>query len=62
MNRCPDCGSLRLLSALDGSKAVCARCHRRLSAAVVRPLFDATAGEVVQLLRRRSDPDPTPTA
>jgi uncharacterized paraquat-inducible protein A len=62
MNRCPECGSLRVLSALDGSKAFCARCHRRLSPAVVRPLFAGTAGEVVQLLRRGSEPDPTPAA
>jgi uncharacterized paraquat-inducible protein A len=60
MNRCPECGSLRLLSALDGSKAFCARCHRRLPAAVVSPMFPKTA-TVAELLRG-SKPDPTPAA
>lgn len=52
MKRCPGCGSLRVLSALDGTTAFCARCHRRLSGAFVRPLF--AAEPVVQLL----EPDP----
>jgi uncharacterized paraquat-inducible protein A len=60
MNRCPECGSLRLLSALDGSKAFCARCHRQLAGAVVRPLF-ATTASVTELIGG-SKPDPTPAA
>jgi hypothetical protein len=48
-----------LLSALDGTKAFCARCHRRLSRDYARPLF--AAGRPVDLLRT-SEPDPTPAA
>jgi uncharacterized paraquat-inducible protein A len=58
MKRCPGCGSLRLLSALDGTTAFCARCHRRLSGDEVRPLF---AAEVTELFRA-SEPDPHPAA
>ncbi|MGZ4109566.1 MAG: hypothetical protein ACXVQU_12820 [Actinomycetota bacterium] len=59
MKRCPGCGSLRLLWALDGTRAFCARCHRRLSGDYARPLFGAAA-DVTQILRtsRTSEPDP----
>jgi uncharacterized paraquat-inducible protein A len=60
MKRCPGCGSLRLLSALDGTSAFCARCHRRLSGAYVRPMF-AAAADVTELFRA-SEPDPHPAA
>jgi uncharacterized paraquat-inducible protein A len=43
MRRCPDCGSLRLLAALDGTTGFCARCHRRLSEEYVTPLFVGSA-------------------
>jgi hypothetical protein len=44
MKRCPACGSLRLLWALDGTRAFCARCHRRLSRDYARPLFSVAGG------------------
>ncbi len=60
MKRCPACGSLRLLSALDGTRAFCARCHRRLARDYARPLFGA-AFDPVEILRPR-EPDPQPAA
>jgi uncharacterized paraquat-inducible protein A len=57
MKRCPECGSLRLLSALEGKRAYCARCHRRLSRDYALPMFAAAA----QLVRR-TEPDPNPAA
>jgi uncharacterized paraquat-inducible protein A len=58
MRRCPGCGSLRLLAALDGTRAFCARCHRRLSGDYARPLFAATAPVTKLLVPTEHDPHP----
>lgn len=59
MNRCPGCGSLRLMITIDGAHGFCTRCRRRLVGDEVRPLFARVVGLGDRLTR---DPDPQPAA
>jgi hypothetical protein len=43
MNRCPGCGSLRVLLTLDGAHGFCTRCRRRIISDEVKPLFAPAA-------------------
>ncbi|HSL14824.1 MAG TPA: hypothetical protein VK962_00980 [Actinomycetota bacterium] len=43
MNRCPGCGSLRVIVTIEGAHGFCTRCRRRLAAEEIRPLFTMVA-------------------